>query len=354
MARKSEPPSPRLAKLAALPQGIEKGCAPALSAGRDWRRDAKSATNNLSPAVLGGSVLIAQRLSIPERLCPMRTCRTLLAVVAATLTLASVAQAQTTLRYKFKEGEKLQYVVDQDQKVAMSVLGMDIDMKTSMVMEMTWQTLKVDENGNAKAKVTMTRVKLTMEGGPLGKVEVSSTDKDEPDDALGKVFFQVAKSIGSMEMTFTADPTGDIRDVKIAEGTIKKLKKLPGVPGGGDMFGPDSFKSLVHGSIVVPVPKEAVSKGKSWLHKTEQKTGMGKMTGETKYTYEGHIEKNGNTLEKIALVPDLKIEADPDAPIKIKMKGGSSKGVASSTTKSVASRTPPPRARCKWSSKSAA
>jgi hypothetical protein len=253
----------------------------------------------------------------------------MLVALLASLVLASAAQAQTTLRYKFKEGEKLVYVVDQDQKMSMNLLGMDVDMKTSMVMEMTWDTIKVDQDGNATAKVTMTRVKLIMEGGPIGKVEVDSTDKDEPDEPLPKIFSQIAKAMGSMEMTFTADPTGDVRDVKVSEGTLKKLKKLPGIPGGGgDMFGPDSFKSIVHGSIIIPVPRDPVAKGKSWSHKTEQKTGMGKMSGETKYTYEGQIDKGGAKLEKFAAKPDLKIEADPDSPIKMTMKGGTAKGFA--------------------------
>jgi Family of unknown function (DUF6263) len=255
-------------------------------------------------------------------------CKVLPALLAC-LALASAAEAQTTLRYKYKEGEKLEYVVDQDQKMTMNILGNDVDMKTTMVMEMTWDTIKVDADGNATAKVTMTRVKLTMEGGPLGKVEVDSTDKNEPDDPLGLMFSQIAKSMGSMEMTFTADPSGDIRDVKVSEGTIKKLKKLPGVGNlGGDMFTPDSFKSIVHGSIIVPVPKEAVSKGKSWTQKLDTKTGLGKMTGETKYTYEGEVEKGGAKLEKLAIKPDLKIEADPNAPVQMKMKGGSGKGFA--------------------------
>jgi hypothetical protein len=259
----------------------------------------------------------------------MRNCCKVLAVLLASLALASAAQAQTTLRYKYKEGEKLEYVVDQDQKTTMNLLGMDIDIKQNMVMKMTWQTLKVDENGNATAKVTMTRVTLTMEGGPLGKVTVDSTDKDEPDDPIGQMFSQVVKGVGSMEMTFTADPSGDVRDVKVAEGTIKKLKKLPGIPGGGEMFGPESFKSIVHGSIILPLPKEAIDQGKSWSHKMEQKApGLGKMSVDTKYTYEGQIEKNGTKLEKLAAKPSLKIEADPDAQIKMSVKSSAGKGFA--------------------------
>ena len=50
-----------------------------------------------------------------------------LAVVLAGLALAPAAHAQTKLRYKFKEGEKIEYVVDMDQKSATKLLGQDID-----------------------------------------------------------------------------------------------------------------------------------------------------------------------------------------------------------------------------------
>jgi hypothetical protein len=254
----------------------------------------------------------------------MKSCCKMLAVALAGLTLAGAAQAQTTLRYKFKEGEKLEYVVDQDQKMSMSINGMDIDMKVKMVMEMDWQTLKVDNQGAAEVKVVISRVKMAMDG-PTGNVEVDSKDKEEPGDPIGQIFAQIVKAIGGMEMTFTSDATGDLRDTKISEGTAKKLKGIPGIDKlGGDMFSPDNMKSMMASNMVLP--KEPVSKGKSWTQKTNQKLPFGKLTGETTYTYEGEIEKNGKKLEKIAVKPDIKIEPDPNSPIQIKVKGGSGKG----------------------------
>jgi hypothetical protein len=247
------------------------------------------------------------------------------AVVLATLTVAGAAQAQTTLRYKFKEGAKHEYIVDLDQKMSMNLLGMDIDMKQVMVMEIACQTLKVDDNGSAQHKVTLGRVKMVVEGGPLGKIEVDSKDTEEPDSPFGKIFQDIIKSIGGMEMTFTADPTGAISDVKVTEG--KKMKKLPGVGGlggGGVDFGPETLKSLVDGSIFVPLPKEPVSKGKTWTQKLDTKTQLGKMTGENKYTYEGETENN---LQKFSVKPDMKLESDPNAQIQVKMKKGAAKGV---------------------------
>ncbi len=79
----------------------------------------------------------------------------LLAVVLAGLVLAPAAVAQTKLRYKFKEGQKLEYVVD--QKTVASFGGMDV--KTGMKFDMVWQTLKVDEAGKAQVKVVINRAR---------------------------------------------------------------------------------------------------------------------------------------------------------------------------------------------------
>ena len=247
----------------------------------------------------------------------------LLAVALIGLTAGAAAQAQTTLRYKFKEGEKLEYVVDQDQKIAMSVLGMDIDMTSKMAMELSCQTLKVDEKGSAQFKVTLSRVKMTMEGGPLGKVEVDSKDTEEPDNPFGKMFFDMVKGIGGLEMTFTADNAGTLSDVKLTEG--KKMKKLPGggFGVGGNAFGPDALKSLVEGTVIIPLPKDPIEKGKTWKQKVDTKTELGKIAGENTFTYEGP-EKNN--LEKVSIKPDMKIDADPNAPIQLKLKSGKGKG----------------------------
>ncbi len=247
----------------------------------------------------------------------------LLAALLAVLTLAGAAQAQTTLRYKYKQGDQLDYVIDQDQKMTMSLNGMDFNVKIAMVIDMTWNTLGVDQSGNAKIKVRVGRVKMVMDG-PMGKVEVDSKDTDEPDDPVGKILGQLVKSLGGMEMTCTADATGDLTDVKVSEGTIKKLKGLPGLDQIGDLFSPDSMKSMVSGNMVLP--KDPVKKGDTWTQKANSKLPFGKVIGETKYTYEGMVDKDGKQLAKIAAKPDVKIESDPNAKIQIKVKENKGKG----------------------------
>jgi len=246
----------------------------------------------------------------------------LLAALLAALTLAGAAQAQTSLRYKYKQGDRLDYVIDQDQKMAMSVNGMDIDITVSMMMEMAWETLKVEQD-SAQVKVVIGRVKMAMDG-PMGKLEIDSKDTAEPDDPIGKLIAPMIKSMAGLEMTFTADATGEMKDVKVSEKTVKKLKGLPGLDQFGDLMSADSLKSMVSGSMVLP--KEPVKKGESWTQKTNTKVQFGKITGETKYTYEGPIEKGGKKLEKIAAKPEVKIDPDPNAKIQIKVKDSKGKG----------------------------
>jgi hypothetical protein len=253
----------------------------------------------------------------------MRVGCTAIAVAVASLTLAGATQAQTTLRYQFKEGEKLEYVFDQNQKTSMTVNGMDIEFKTRIAMEIAWQTLKVGDRGKAQAKVTVTRVKMTMKGGPFGKIEVDSTDTNEPDGALGKIFANAVKAMGGMEMTLTTDTLGEITDVKIAETSQKKIKKLQG-GGATGLFNSDSLKQLVEGNILVPLPRDPVSRGKSWTQKVNMKSPGGKMTGERKFTYEGETDRN---LQRLAVKPDMKYEADAKAPVRMKLKSSSGKGV---------------------------
>jgi hypothetical protein len=240
--------------------------------------------------------------------------------LALALLAVSAADAQTTLRYQFKDGDKLPYVMEQKMKMSMNIMGMDIETKMDMKMEMSLNVLELGKDGAAKLQFKMTAAKMAMEG-MAGNFTVDSKDKDVPENEVAKVLSQVVKALGAMEMTGTMLPTGEMKDVKVSEETLKAMKNLPGADKLGDVMSPDSFKSMISNLVF---PTEAVNKGKTWNNKSDAKTPFGKATTENTYTYEGPVEKDKMTLEKIAVKPDTKIDVDPNADIKITIK--SSKG----------------------------
>jgi hypothetical protein len=257
----------------------------------------------------------------------MRPRKTLGPAVVALALLAGPAHAQTTLRYKFQSGEKLQYGLSQDMKMTMNIGGMDIEVKFKQLMDMDWDVQKVDGQGNAQVRLTLSHVRLNL-ASPTGNAAFDSKkNTQEPEDPLGKVVAQLAKGLAALEMTFTMTPDGEMKDIKIPEEALKKLKEVPGADKfGGDMLSPEGLSKMAGGGLVLP--KGPVTKGKTWTQKYSLKMPFGKLAGDMKYTYDGPAEKGDQKLEKIAVQPNLKIELDPDAPAQIKIKSQKDKGQA--------------------------
>src|SRR5688500_13590443 len=157
------------------------------------------------------------------------------AALAAWSLTASPASAQTTLRYKFKEGDNLKYTIDQKMKMTMNIGGNAIDMNMNQSSDMTWTIKNVDSDGNAKITVKFGRNKMTMDG-PQGTTQVDSDSTTEPDDPIGQILYKVIKGLAGLEMEATISATGEYSDIKVPEKAVKELQNLPGGEMFGDMF----------------------------------------------------------------------------------------------------------------------
>jgi hypothetical protein len=254
---------------------------------------------------------------------PMKPPHKLGLFVGLTVLWTGSADAQTILRYKFKEGEKFGYVLDQKMKMSTNVMGKDIEMHINQWMDMSWQVLKLDKDGNAEVKVAFSGAKMSMDG-PMGKVEVDSKNAKQPDDPIGKILSQTVAALAELEMTFTMDSVGEIKDIKMPEKVKNNLKALPGAEAMGDLFSDEGLKKMAQGGVVLP--RDAVTKGKTWNTKADMKLQFGKIKGDIQFTYEEAVDKEGKQLEKIALKPNVTIEAAPNAPFQLKLKSQEGKG----------------------------
>jgi hypothetical protein len=240
-----------------------------------------------------------------------------MSLAAVLFCLAAVpAQAQVTLRYKFKEGEELHYDMEQKMDMKMNVGGNNIAMKIHQQLELSWKVTKVDPDGSAQLTQKIESIKMTMDT-PMGKVEYDSQSNKEPQGQIGQTVGPIFNALAGSEFTSTMDPRGETSNVKIPEKVLEVIKsKLAGVPGMADMFSPESLKRMINqGGLVIP--KEPVTKGQPWTKKMDVKMPFGAMKVTNTMTYEGPA--NGG-LQKIAISPVVAMEADPNAPIKMSMK----------------------------------
>jgi hypothetical protein len=253
----------------------------------------------------------------------MRLCR--LGFLALGMVVgAGSLDAQTTLRFQFKEGDKLDYVLEQTMNMSTRVMEKDVKVTIKQSMDMSLEVLKVDKNGSGQVQMKFKHIKMDSDG-PMGKVHVDSSNPKELDDTVGRTLSQVTATLAGLEVIFTMDGTGGIKDLKMPEKVKNSLKSMAGADALGDLFSDESLKRMANGGIALP--KDPVAKGQTWKEDVDMKMPIGRIKGQIQFTYDGPDEKDGNKLEKITAKPEIKkIEPSPDAPFQMKVTAQEGKG----------------------------
>jgi Family of unknown function (DUF6263) len=245
--------------------------------------------------------------------------------LAALFVAAVPAQAQTTLRYKFKQGDKLDYVIENKMTMKIDLGGKEIEMAINQNMEMAWKVESVANDGKARIQQKLMRIQFSMDT-PMGKIEYDSKDGKAPPGPIGETIAPVFKALSGLEFTLTMDPRGEISDVKVPKDLLKAVnaQQLPGV---GEMFTEDGLKKMMAQSGI-SFPKDAVTKGKTWNQKLGFKMPFGEMKMDNVYTYEGTVQKGDRKVEQVSLKPTISLKPDENAPVAMTMKDGGGKGTA--------------------------
>jgi hypothetical protein len=234
--------------------------------------------------------------------------------VLALLGAARPAQAQVTLRYQFKEGEKLRYLVTMTMKMKVDAGGKDVEANVTMKMPLSMQTVKVLKDGKAEVLMRLEGMKMSMEAGE-GKTFSFDTDNLESVPEEAREIFQKILKDG---ITMTMDPLGHISDMKMPESWKELMQK-----GGEGPLNLDALtgKGGMTGNVVFP--KGPVTKGQTWKSEPFDLDipQAGKMKAEVGFTYDGAVRRRGGQpLEKIIIRPKISLQSDPNAEGKFAMK----------------------------------
>jgi Family of unknown function (DUF6263) len=244
------------------------------------------------------------------------------------LAAAPVLRAQATLRYQFKQGEKIPYALHVTQKSSTQAMGMDFTLVQRQVIDLTWHILSVDEAGIAKVKLAFDKVKMSLDTAKQTS-EVTSDSTEEPKDEFAKVTQPLVKTLSKFQATFRITPLGEIKDVKVPEEILKEFQALPG-PGGkaGNEWSEERVQRTLSESGLV-LPKVALEKGKTWRNKVSGQSPFGKIGGEVEYSYQGFEARDGKELAKFTMKPELKIvEVRKEPQVELTIKGPDGNGVA--------------------------
>jgi hypothetical protein len=243
--------------------------------------------------------------------------------------LCAPALAQVKFERKFQEGSTKTSEVTTRTEQKLTINGMETETESDARITVTSTTGKRDDSGNIRVQEKITGLMITT------KVQGTEYvfDSSNPDKAGGsalEILRPVHKLLSGRTSTTVYDKGNKIAQVEFDQdplaGLSDDVRKLV-----KDEFDAEKIKKNANEEME-RIPTEAVKKGDAWERTTKRSLGAGQiLTATTRFTYEGEIQKDGKTLDKITskvLSVDLTLEDSP-LPLTIKstdLKPTESKG----------------------------
>ena len=213
------------------------------------------------------------------------------------------------LRYRFKEGDKVKYVLQEKIVIEIDLGTGPAAVETTTTLDLAWQVTKVGKDG--KYTVTQTIERLRMEFQTTrGKLRYDSNAK-AGGDANAKQWAEALGVFTGGEMTLVLDGRGRIDGLKYSEKLATDVAGLPlWAKGTTADLSEDNFRRLL-GECLPMLPEKAPAKGLSWDSKLQAKfAGQVNLTLDNKHTYEGTESRDDGKFEKIVTKPTLTVSAD--------------------------------------------
>lgn len=245
---------------------------------------------------------------------------------------ANVTSAAEVLKWKFKEGEKLDYALQQKADILIDANGVEFDIKVAQTMDLKWNVKSVAADGTVELTQTVDRVQLKMSTPFTGEFVYDS--KDEANAPTGEIWDRMGGPIKALvggEFQVKLKPNGTVEEIKLPEKLVELLGESKGggaqsMMMGGGMFTESAIKQIIEQSILT-LPEEGVADGVTWNKKMENKLGpIGTQKFDTTLSYQGVEKRDGLDLTKIATKTEMTFEPNADSDVDIEMEVTSQEG----------------------------
>jgi hypothetical protein len=246
--------------------------------------------------------------------------------VALTLVAVNTARADQEMKWKFKQGDKLNYALKQQADILIDANGVEFDIKVAQIMDLTWDVKSVAADGTVELTQTVDRVQLKMSTPFTGEFAYDS--KDEANAPQGEIWDRMGgpvKALVGGVFQIKLKPNGKVEEIKLPEKLAELLAEAGGggaqsMMMGGGLFTESAIKQVIEQSIL-ELPEGTVADGATWSKKLENKLGpIGTQKFDTTLTFEGAESRDGLELAKIATKTEMTFEPNADSDVDIEME----------------------------------
>ncbi|MCA9102162.1 MAG: hypothetical protein KDA63_13455 [Planctomycetales bacterium] len=242
-------------------------------------------------------------------------------------TANGVADDAAPLRWRFTEGESLDYAVLQQLDMMLKLNGAEVKIGTKMVFDITWTVDKVESNGTASITQKITRMQFDADSPFTGKVSVDSQSirngAELPPGPVRDIAKGTIEMLIDQEFKLTVGANGEVSDIVMPEKLDTELSKRGGGRNGqmGGLFGAemssDSVKQLIR-RVVQRLPDDGVAADSAeWSQSFVVKMGpIGTQTSNVTYRYAG--KEDG--LDRINVETEVLLELSENGPAEVDME----------------------------------
>jgi hypothetical protein len=243
------------------------------------------------------------------------------AVLLAGLTTA--AQAQVKLEYKHIEGTTSKVKTASKTHQILSIAGMDIETNSEETVVSSSAVGKRRPDGTLpiEVKIEDLKAQLSLPGGLSLDFDSANPPAKKDDSPIGFVL-DIFKAVAGSAYTVTLDKQDKVMGVEGLQKVLDKANDLDpkaaaALKGRLDVERIKDAYEQEHGNL----PPILVREGETWERKEVSDIGGGQtLTFQKRYEYQGTVEKDGATLDKIgvkALAVKYDMDANADSPAKV-------------------------------------
>ena len=211
--------------------------------------------------------------------------------MTALLLLLLLADEPRVLKYAFKAGDQVKYINTQTRTTTYKKPGKKVEVSLKQESANLWKVLSVSPDGGAEVGQTITRLRITQKGGPLG-VQVIDSAADENPLAVQQLFDDLTKA----EIRFKIRPNGEVTNVTLPDALKERLK--PKKEGETPVLTEAGVANMVRNSIFI-LPTKPLRAGDGWdLDPYRYQESGYAVTMKARITYDGPTDKDGKMLLK--------------------------------------------------------
>lgn len=217
---------------------------------------------------------------------------------------------------KYEAGKTQVFQNEMTLTQQLNLAGMTIDTAVNVFETQSLEVLESTGDGGAKCRLKPTKfqIELSLPGGITVSFD-SDNPNQEPDNAALKPVFDVFRVAATSQTSFEIASDGEIKNIKYEAEGLDELDDMF-----KDSFTPERLK-IELGQAFGRLPKTAVAPGDTWTKSETFDAGNGQtISFEVAFTYDGTVEQNGKTLDKISVnykSVDFSIDAGSSLPLQV-------------------------------------